>query len=87
MQLQPITEFTQDEHGHWVALLACGHRQHMRHKPPLVERPWVLTSAGRATRLGQSLNCIHCPASERPLRPIDETPLDPPGPKAAADGR
>jgi hypothetical protein len=87
MQSQAITDFTQDEEGHWVAILACGHRQHMRHNPPLVERPWVLTSAGRATRLGQSLNCLHCPDPKRPLRPMDETLLDPSGPKDAADGR
>lgn len=70
MQPQSITDFTQDEEGHWVAILACGHRQHVRHRPPLVERPWVLTAAGRATRLGQSLNCRHCPDPTSPFTPL-----------------
>lgn len=55
-----IIGFTQDEEDHWVALLACGHQQHVRHKPPLVERPWVLTPAGRQSRLGTKLNCKRC---------------------------
>jgi hypothetical protein len=31
---QAITGWTDDEHGDWVAHLACGHRQHARHNPP-----------------------------------------------------
>ena len=57
---QPIIGFSQDEQGHWVALLACGHQQHVRHNPPLVERPWVLTPAGRQSRLGTILTCKRC---------------------------
>ena len=26
----------------------CGHRQHVRHNPPFVTRPWTVTAAGRA---------------------------------------
>jgi len=42
---QPITGFHLDEEGHWVAELACGHFQHVRHSPPWMERfavrqPW-----------------------------------------------
>jgi hypothetical protein len=58
--------FTTDAAGHWVALLACGHRQHVRHDPPLVERPWVTTTAGRRGRLGQTLDCLKCDAGEPP---------------------
>jgi Protein of unknown function (DUF3565) len=57
---QPITGFHQDEHGHWVAELACGHNQHVRHDPPWQLRPWVLTEEGRRTRLGEMLNCVLC---------------------------
>lgn len=60
--LQPIVSFDQDDEGHWRAVLACGHRQHVRHQPPLVSRPWVLTEAGRASRVGQSLDCVRCDA-------------------------
>lgn len=62
--LQPITGYHQDKDGHWVAQLACGHTQHVRHDPPLVSRPWVLTVEGRASKLGQSLDCIKCNAGE-----------------------
>lgn len=58
--LSPITGFQKDEENHWVADLECGHRQHMRHDPPWMEREWVTTPEGRATRLGQPLNCVRC---------------------------
>ena len=57
---QKIVGFHQDDEGHWVAELACGHRQHMRHDPPLVSRPWVLTEAGRQRFLGFELECKLC---------------------------
>lgn len=43
-----IVAFRQDEVGDWVAVLACGHGQHVRHTPPLSDRSWVLEAAGRA---------------------------------------
>jgi hypothetical protein len=55
-----IIGFALDDEGHWVALLECGHRQHMRHRPPLERRPWVLTPEGRASRLGVSVDCKRC---------------------------
>ena len=58
-----ITNFNMDEHGDWRADLECGHRQHVRHNPPLVSRAWVLTEAGRAARIGFELNCKHCDAA------------------------
>ncbi len=57
---QPITGFHRDEDGHWVAELACGHGRHVRHDPPLVARPWVLTPEGRADRLGEEFECLKC---------------------------
>ena len=57
---QPIVSYHQDEQHHWVAELACGHYQHVRHQPPLVERAWVLTEAGRKSMLGLELNCVKC---------------------------
>ena len=57
---QPITGFHQDDQGHWVAELACGHNQHVRHDPPWQVRTWVLTEEGRRTRLGETLNCVLC---------------------------
>ncbi len=58
--LQPISGYHLDEENHWVAELACGHNQHVRHDPPLVSRPWVVTEAGRQSMLGYELNCVKC---------------------------
>jgi hypothetical protein len=61
-----ITGFTQDDEGHWVAVLECGHRQHMRHRPPFENREWVTTPDGRASRLGVTVKCTGCEARETP---------------------
>jgi len=63
MQLA-IAGFHQDELGDWVAELACGHNQHVRHNPPWTSRPWVTTPEGRASVLGQMLNCLKCDRGE-----------------------
>ena len=55
-----ITGFHQDEQGHWVAELECGHGQHVRHDPPWQNRPWVLTEETRRGFLGVVLNCVLC---------------------------
>jgi hypothetical protein len=57
---QRISGFHLDSESHWVADLACGHRQHMRHQPPWQERPWILTEEGRRSRLGIELECKRC---------------------------
>jgi hypothetical protein len=62
-----ITDFDKDDESHWRAVLDCGHRQHVRHDPPLTSRTWVLTAEGRASRLGFELDCKRCdeePAEE-----------------------
>lgn len=59
---RPITGFHTDSEGHWVAELACGHFQHVRHNPPWMERPWVLTEEGRSSKLGVELDCKKCDA-------------------------
>ena len=58
--LRKIVSYRQDEVGDWVAVLECGHTQHIRHDPPLTERPWVLTPEGRARFIGYPLNCKIC---------------------------
>lgn len=57
---QKIVGFHQDEHADWVAELQCGHTQHVRHRPPWQQRPWVTTAAGRQSRLGIELDCKKC---------------------------
>lgn len=61
-----IIGFDRDEEGDWVALLECGHTQHVRHNPPLVSRPWVLTEAGRRRFLGHELDCKRCDEEANP---------------------
>jgi hypothetical protein len=67
---QSITGYHKDEENHWVAQLACGHNQHVRHDPPWVNRPWVITTEGRNNMLGFELNCKKCeqhaPPDSRP---------------------
>ncbi|HEX9198121.1 MAG TPA: DUF3565 domain-containing protein [Acidobacteriaceae bacterium] len=58
--LRAVIGFEKDEEGHWVALLDCGHGQHVRHTPPWMVREWVLTEAGRAERLGRLMECKKC---------------------------
>ena len=64
---QPIVAYHKDEEGHWVAELACRHNRHVRHDPPLVSRPWVVTAQGRDSMLGVELNCARCDRNE----PVD----------------
>lgn len=58
--LRAIVGFDRDELGDHYALLACGHRRHMRHRPPLESRPWILSAEGQRAFLGQSLACQRC---------------------------
>lgn len=62
---QKISGFHLDGENHWVADLECGHRQHVRHQPPWMERPWVLTEEGRRSRLGVELDCKRCDEAGR----------------------
>jgi hypothetical protein len=55
-----ITGFHRDDEGDWVAQLECGHDQHVRHNPPWVNRPWVVTAEGRARVVGETLLCKKC---------------------------
>ena len=78
-----ITDFHLDEHHDWVASLDCGHGQHVRHRPPFVNRPWVASDAGRKAMLGTALDCVRCDRMEWPdglvayrrTREFDETTI------------
>jgi hypothetical protein len=67
MRETTIIGFHQDDAGDWIAELACGHTQHVRHRPPWQLRPWVLDAGARQARIGQSIACPLCDgsASER----------------------
>lgn len=68
---QGIVGYHKDEEGHWVAKLSCGHFQHVRHKPPWFNRPWVLSAERRASMIGLQLQCKKCDAGS----PKDEFEL------------
>ncbi len=78
-----IDGFHQDEQGAWVAELSCAHGQHIRHRPPWVEHPWVVNEGGRRSRIGTSVDCPLCDRAELPdglhvvrvAGPFDETTL------------
>ena len=63
---RPITGFTLDDKGDWIAQLSCGHGQHMRHTSPFANRPWVLTASGRESKLGVPVDCVRCDRFEMP---------------------
>jgi len=58
--LQKIIDFHLDEENHWVADLACGHTQHVRHDPPWQNRAWVTTEKGREEYIDTELKCKKC---------------------------
>lgn len=60
MAPRTISGFHADEQHDWVADLACGHTQHVRHNPPWTLRPWVTTPEGRAAHIGAELMCTKC---------------------------
>jgi len=61
---QKIISYHLDEAGDWVAELACGHNQHVRHNPPFFNRPWVQSESGRQAKIGMELNCVKCDRKE-----------------------
>ncbi|MFN8474300.1 MAG: DUF3565 domain-containing protein [Anaerolineae bacterium] len=60
-----IVGFGTDAEGVPIAILGCGHAQHVRHNPPWTNRPWVLTEEGRSSMLGKTLNCVLCDEMEQ----------------------
>lgn len=63
-----ILDFVADPAGDWIARLDCGHRRHVRHRPPLADYPWVDDPAGRAARIGAEIECERCGRGELPDR-------------------
>lgn len=55
-----VIGFMQDAENHWVAILECGHTQHVRHNPPWETREWVTTEQGRTAFIGKTLLCNQC---------------------------
>jgi tellurite resistance-related uncharacterized protein len=70
--IRQIVGFHQDDVGDWVAELSCLHNQHVRHRPPFQDRPWVTTADGRADKLESDIDCPLCDRTELPagLHPV-----------------
>lgn len=64
----PIIGYHLDDVNDWVAELACLHFQHVRHNPPFINRPWVISEVGRNNMLGHQLKCVKC----RDNAPVDK---------------
>ncbi|WP_122582180.1 DUF3565 domain-containing protein [Pseudomonas viridiflava] len=60
LEKSTVIDFRQNEEGHWVAMLSCGHTQHLRHQPPWQSRAWVLDPAKRQQKIGQGFHCGWC---------------------------
>lgn len=81
--IRTIVGYRRDEEGDWVGRLSCLHRQHVRHRPPFRDLPWVTSEEGRASRIGADIDCPLCDRAELPedLRlartagPFDEVTL------------
>ena len=75
-----IAGYHRDDAGDWVAELACGHGQHVRHRPPFQLRTWVLEEEGRRARLGTPLECPLCdddPGQDRRVAgAVDDAAVD-----------
>ncbi|MCZ4321293.1 DUF3565 domain-containing protein [Pseudomonas anguilliseptica] len=69
-----VLDFRQDEHGHWVAVLSCGHTQHLRHQPPWQNRAWVLDAQQRQAHLGEPFLCGWCAAENGASEAMTERP-------------
>lgn len=64
--LRTLLGFAQDAQGDWIAALDCGHRRHIRHRPPLSSYPWIVDERARAGKLGAEIECERCARGELP---------------------
>lgn len=68
MSERVIVAFRVDDAAEWIAELACGHHQHVRHQPPLQFREWVLSDEGRRAHVGTLTVCRLCDQALLPER-------------------
>lgn len=61
-----ILGFARDEVGDWTAALDCGHRRHVRHRPPLSSYPWIEDPEQRERHVGERIECGRCARREWP---------------------
>lgn len=61
-----ILGFERDAANEWIVRLDCGHRRHVRHRPPLSDYPWLADAAAREARVGAAIECGRCGRGELP---------------------
>ncbi|MEK9723056.1 MAG: DUF3565 domain-containing protein [Rhodospirillaceae bacterium] len=64
MKIVRITGYHQDDRGHWIAELACGHQRHVRREPLFRTASWVITERSRLARVGQQIPFWLCARDE-----------------------
>jgi hypothetical protein len=69
-----VLDLRQDEHGDWLAVLSCGHTQHLRHQPPWQNRAWVLDAQQRQAQLGKPFLCGWCATEHAASEATTERP-------------
>lgn len=69
-----VLDFRQDEHGDWLAVLSCGHTQHLRHQPPWQNRAWVLDAQQRQAHVGEPFLCGWCATEKGASEALTERP-------------
>ena len=69
--------FARDQQGDWTAALDCGHRRHIRHRPPLSVYPWIEADDERERHVGAEIECDRCARREWPdgVEPYKATKL------------
>jgi hypothetical protein len=55
---QPILGFHPDSAGEWVVELACGHRQHVRDRPPYLGKPLECPLCDQSVPIGGEAACF-----------------------------
>jgi hypothetical protein len=65
-----IVDYGTDQAGEPIAVLDCGHPQHIRDNPPFINRPWIHTEQNRGGMLGTVLECMRCEEEPRTWRSL-----------------
>ncbi len=63
-----MTRFERESSAAIVVELDCGHRRHVRHRPPLEDHRWVLDDALAESRVGECIECGRCAGLEAPAK-------------------
>lgn len=63
MVVRRIVAVTVESEDTCVVELECGHRRHVRDRPPLSSHPWVRDADARQQRISERIECGLCDAA------------------------